>query len=107
MALVVSGLIACGAAPPVDRAVDTKKIPITTTSDEARDAFLKGRWLFDNLRATDAHEYFLEAVKADPSFALAHLRVASTASTNQEFFETFRLAVDNSANASEIAHRRL
>jgi tetratricopeptide (TPR) repeat protein len=99
--LSVCWLIACGGAPQVDRAVDTRKIPITTISDEALDAFLKGRWLFDNLRLTDAHQYFLKAVEADPDFALAHLRAANTASTNQEFFDSFRLAVDRSVNASE------
>jgi len=101
MVLMIFGLIACGASPPVGRAVDTTKIPITTASDEARDAFLKGRWLLDNLRVTDAHQYFLQAVEADPNFALAHLRVANTASTNHEFFEALRLAGDTSAGASE------
>jgi len=99
--LVFCSLIACGAAPPVDRSVDRTKIPITTSSDAARDAFLKGRWLAENLRATDAHEYFLKAVEADPDFALAHLGVATTASTNQEFFDALQRAVETSANASE------
>jgi tetratricopeptide (TPR) repeat protein len=81
--------------------VDTNKVPITTSSEKARDAFLKGRWLLDNLRVTDAHEYFVAAVEADPDFALAHLRVANTASTNQEFFDALRRAVDTSINASE------
>jgi len=99
--LVLCSLIACGAAPPPDREVDTKKIPITTSSEKARDAFLKGRWLLDNLRLTDAHEYFIKAVEADPDFALAHLRVANTASTNQEFFDALRRAVDESADVSE------
>jgi tetratricopeptide (TPR) repeat protein len=101
MGLTVCGVVACGAAPPVDRSVDRTKIPITTSCEEARDAFLKGRWLSENLRVTDAHKYFLKAVEADPNFALAHLGVANTASTNQEFFDAFRRAVDASANASE------
>jgi tetratricopeptide (TPR) repeat protein len=99
--LVFCLLNACGVAPPVDRTVDTTKIPITTCSDKARDAFLKARWLAENLRMTDAHEYFLKAVEADPEFAMAHLGVANTASTNQEFFEAFRRAVETSTNASE------
>jgi tetratricopeptide (TPR) repeat protein len=98
---MTAGLIACGAAPPVDTTVDTTKIPITTSSEEARDAFLKGRWLLDNLRVTDAHEHFLRAVASDPDFALAHLRVANTAPTNQEFFDALRRAVERSDNASE------
>lgn len=102
--LVISAVTlftACGASPPVDMTVDTNKIPLTTSSEKARDAFLKGRWLLDNLRATDAHEYFLKAVAADPDFALAHLRVANTASSNQEFFDALRVAVEKSVNASE------
>jgi len=101
MGLAVCGVVACGAAPPVDRSVDRTKIPITTSCEEARDAFLKGRWLLDNLRITDAHSYFTVAVEADPHFALAHLRFANTAPTNQEFFEAFRRAIDMSADASE------
>ena len=101
MGLAVCGVVACGAAPHVDHSVDRTKIPITTSCEEARDAFLKGRWLFENLRMTDAHKYFLKAVEADPDFALGHLGVANTAPTNQDFFDAFRRAVDTSANASE------
>jgi tetratricopeptide (TPR) repeat protein len=101
VALAACGVFGCGAAPSGDRVVDMDKIPITTSSDQALDAFLKGRWLLDNLRVTDAHTYFLKAVEADPDFALGHLRVANTAPTNSEFFESLRLAVDTSENASE------
>jgi tetratricopeptide (TPR) repeat protein len=99
--LAICGVIACGVAPTVERTVDTSKISITTDSDVAFEAFLMGRWLLDNLRATDAHEYYLKAVEADPEFALAHLGLANTASTNSDFFEAFRRAVDTSPNASE------
>ena len=99
--LLVFTLIGCGAVQIVDHEVDTTKIPVTTSSEKARDAFLKGRWLLDNLRLTDAHSYFKKAVEADPNFALAHLRVANTAPTNQEFFEAFRRAIDLSADVSE------
>lgn len=99
--LTVCAAFGCDVAPPIERIVDTKKIPVTTASDEALDAFLKGRWLLDNLRLTDAHEYFQKAVEADPNFALAHLRVANTAPTNPEFFEALRRAVETSDGASE------
>ena len=101
MGLAVCGVVACGAVPHFDHEVDTTKIPLTTCSEQARDAFLKGRWLLDNLRMTDAHSYFTVAVEADPHFALAHLRFANTAPTNQEFFEAFRRAIDMSVDASE------
>lgn len=94
-------LFGCGTPAPIERVVDTDKIPITTCSEKALDAFLKGRWLFDNLRITDAHEYFQKAIEADPDFALAHLFVANTAPTGTERFEAFRRAVDRSENTSE------
>ncbi len=99
--LAVCNLIACAPAAKVEREVDTTKIPITTISDEAFDAFLMGRWLMENLRVTDAHEYFSKAVEADPDFALAHLRLANTASTNQDFFDALRNAVEAGEDASE------
>jgi tetratricopeptide (TPR) repeat protein len=99
--LLVTVIVACGASPPTNPTVDTTKIPLTTASEKARDEFLKGRWLLDNLRATDAHGYFQKAVAADPDFALAHLRVANTASSNQEFFDSLQIAVRMSINASE------
>jgi len=101
LSLAFCSLIACGAAPRVDHEVDMTKIPITTCSEKARDAYLKGRWLAENLRVTDAHAYFLKAVEADPGFALAHFGAATTAPTNQDFFDAFRRAVDASTNTSE------
>ena len=105
--LLVFSLIACGAAPPATQSVDTSKIPITTCSEKARDAFLKGRWLAENLRITDAREYYLKAVEMDPDFASAHLGVATTAPTNQDFFDAYRRAVETSPSASEavLSHR--
>jgi tetratricopeptide (TPR) repeat protein len=94
-------LFGCGTPAPIERVVDTNKIPITTCSEKALDAFLKGRWLFDNLRVTDAHEYFQKAAEADSNFALAHLQVALSAPTVSERFDAFRRAVDASEHASE------
>jgi tetratricopeptide (TPR) repeat protein len=99
LALLV--LVGCGTPAPVERVVDTDKIPITTCSEKALDAFLKGRWLFDNLRLTDAYQYFLKAAEADSNFALAHLRIAVTAPTNSERFDAFRRAIETSEQASE------
>jgi tetratricopeptide (TPR) repeat protein len=100
-ATAICSLVACAPAPHAEREVDTSKIPVTTASDTAYDAFLMGRWLLDNLRVTDAHGYFLKAVEADPEFALAHFGLANTASTNQDFFDAFRRAVEFCDNASE------
>jgi tetratricopeptide (TPR) repeat protein len=97
----VCGLAACGVTAHHEIAMPEGKIPITTSSDEALESYLKGRWLLENLRATDAREYFLKAVAADPGFALAHLGVANTSPTNQDFFAALRQAVDTAPGASE------
>ena len=66
------------------------KVPITTSSEEARQAYLKGRDLNEKLRATDAHKLFVEAVAKDKDFALAHLAVAQSSGTAKEFFDVAR-----------------
>ena len=49
----------------------TDKIPVTTSSPEARELYLKGRELAEKLRATDARKFYEQAVAKDPNFALA------------------------------------
>jgi tetratricopeptide (TPR) repeat protein len=48
-------------------------LPITTSSDEARNAFKEGRAYFENVHTVKAAEFFDQAIKLDPEFALAHL----------------------------------
>ena len=68
---------------------DSGKIPVTTSSDEARDAFLKGRDLAERLQGQEAKEYFEKAVELDPDFALAWMQLSFTQGSAKEFFETF------------------
>jgi tetratricopeptide (TPR) repeat protein len=97
----VFGLIACGGVQqPADK-VSEEKMPITTASEEARTAYLEGRQLLENLRFTDANQFFLQAVVADPGFAMAHLGVANTSSTAQEFFAALRRAVETADGCSD------
>jgi len=77
------------------------KIPITTSSEEARQAYLKGRDLNEKLRATDAHKLFAEAVAKDKDFALAHLALAQSSGTAKEFFASLADAVALSAKVTE------
>jgi tetratricopeptide (TPR) repeat protein len=77
------------------------KIPITTSSPEAREQFLAGQVLVDNLRLTDAIPRFQKAVQLDPGFALAQLYLAQTAPTPKEFFAHLKEADELSAKASE------
>jgi len=68
-------------------AAETGKVPITTTSEDARKLYLQGRDLTEKLRATDARKYFNQAVEKDKNFALAYLGLANTAGTAKEFFD--------------------
>lgn len=65
---------------------DTGTIPITTSSDEARDLFIKGRELSENLRNQEARDYLMKAVQIDPDFALAHYYLATVQPTFNAYF---------------------
>ncbi|UCG60714.1 MAG: tetratricopeptide repeat protein [Candidatus Zixiibacteriota bacterium] len=68
------------------------KVPITTTSNQALDQFLKGRDLAERLRVQDARPYFEKAIALDPNFALAHLNLAFVAPSAKLFFEHHDIA---------------
>ncbi len=93
--LAVFGLCGFTAAGPGD------KIPITTSSAEARQLYLQGRDLSDKLRVTDSRKFYREALAKDPSFARAHLDLANVAGTNKEFFDELKSAVALAPKASE------
>ena len=97
----VLGLIACGGAQQPAGQADEGKMPVTTASEEARTAYLQGRTLLENLRFTDANQFFLQAVVADPGFAMGHLGVANTSSTAQDFFAALRRAVERIDGCSD------
>ncbi len=86
---------------PVAAAPTGAKVPITTSSEEARQLYLRGRDANEKLRATDAYALFEKAVAKDPSFALAYLGLALAAPTNQTFFAALRKAVALSAKVTE------
>lgn len=77
------------------------KIAITTSSEEARKAFLAGRDLSEKLRITDSLQHYDKAIALDPNFALAHLNRAQSSPTAKEFFDHLKHAVAHSANASD------
>ena len=77
------------------------KIPITTSSDEARQAYLKGRDLDEKLRATDARKLFEQAVAKDKDFALAHLALAHRPAPPRSSSTSLAEAVTASAKVSE------
>jgi tetratricopeptide (TPR) repeat protein len=77
------------------------KIPVTTSSAEARAEFLQGRDMFEKLLVTDSVAHFRKAIALDPDFASAELSLANAAPTGQEFFEHLRKAVALSPKVSD------
>jgi len=77
------------------------KVPVTTSSDEAKKAFLQGQNLFDKLRVQESRQYFEKAVASDQNFALGYLFLANSQPSAKGFFENLDKAVAASGNASE------
>ncbi len=99
-------LLACGrSGQDGDRDVASDataaKVPITTSSDEARALYMQGRALSEDLLIVDANDVFQQVVAADDSFAMGHYMVAVTAQTNAEFFAALGRASDRASNASD------
>ena len=79
----------------------TTAIALTTNSAEARDLYLKGRTLAENLRAHDGRQLFEQAAEKDPRFAMAHYQLAVNSATAKDFFAHLNQAVALSDKASE------
>jgi tetratricopeptide (TPR) repeat protein len=77
------------------------KVPITTSSDEAKTNYLQGRSLSEKLLGQDARQYFEQAVAKDPNFAMAHLSLALVQPTAKGFFESLDKAVAATDKVSE------
>ena len=77
------------------------KIPVTTSSEEARKEFLAGRDLSEKLRITDSIAHFDKAISLDPNFAWAELQRANVSPTAKEFFEHLKKAVALADKASD------
>lgn len=77
------------------------KIPVTTSSEEARKEFLAGRDLQEKLRITDSISHYDKAISLDPNFALAELNRAQVSPTAKEFFEHQKKAVALADKASD------
>src|SRR5512144_989320 len=76
------------------------KVPITTSSDEARALYLRGRELAEALRATDARAFYQQAAEKDKTFALAYVGLANTSGTTKEFVDAVTRAVELSNKVS-------
>jgi tetratricopeptide (TPR) repeat protein len=93
-----SKTIASGNAAPSS---DAGKVPITTTSNDARAEFLLGRSLSEKLLAQESLQHFDKAIALDPEFATAELARANSSPTAKEFFEHLNKAVSLADKTSD------
>lgn len=108
LALLIGALIfsACQPVEPNKASALTasdngRKIPVTTSSEEARKEFLAGRDLSEKLRITDSIQHYDKAISLDPNFALAELNRAQVSPTAKEFFDHLKKAVALADKASD------
>jgi tetratricopeptide (TPR) repeat protein len=101
----IVGVLAVACAGAVTALAQSKpaadKIPITTSSEEARSLYLQARDLAEKLRATDARAFYERAVAKDNTFALAHLGLANTSGTTKEFVDSVTRAAALADKVSE------
>ena len=93
--LAVAGLFGCSGQ-------NDGTMPISTSSDVARREYLEGRTLLEKLRGQEAIPHLQKAIEEDPSFAMAHLMLATAQQTPKDFFASFNRAVSLLDNASKL-----
>jgi tetratricopeptide (TPR) repeat protein len=111
LCFTVCAVAACGpqekaATEPADEGAAAEmqrpeKVPVTTSSDEARALYEEGLALADNLHVVEANAKFAKAAEADPGFGMAYFQLAQTSQTAAAFFNAVGQAEDNAANGSE------
>ncbi len=69
-----------------------EKIPITTSSELAREYFHKAEELAGCYHLGEAREYYLKAIKEDPDFAVAYCCLAFVTPNTEEVFERLETA---------------
>ncbi len=77
------------------------KVPITTASEEAKQEYLKGRALAENIQLQASLAHFDKAISLDANFALAEFARANSSPTANEFFDHLKKAVSLADKASE------
>ena len=99
LAIFVLGAVSWGFCS--NAASENGKIPITTSSEEAKKELQTGRDLFEKLLAQDSLQHFDKAISLDPNFASAELGRANSSPTTKEFFEHLKKAVSLAGKVSE------
>lgn len=88
-------------AIPVDSLAQNKEIPVTTSSAQAQELFMKGREKYRSFENKEAAALFDQALQADPSFALAHLYKAKTSRETGDMMKSLEQAVSLADKVSE------
>ncbi len=88
-------------APSATATAAGAKLPITTSSDEAKKQYLEGRDKTERLLIADSLANFDKAIELDPNFALAELARANASQSPKEFFDHLAKAVALADKASE------
>lgn len=78
-----------------------KEIPVTTSSNEAFNFFMKGRDKLENFETTSAAALFDQAIQADPNFATAYLYRAQSGGGYTVYRQNLDKAVSLTDNVSE------
>ncbi len=89
-----------GKKPAVATTSDSGKIPVTTSSEDAKKEFMAGRDLAEKLLITDSLKHYDKAIELDPNFASAELNRATSSPTAKEFFDHMKKAVSLADKAS-------
>ena len=89
-----------GAPKVAATSADNDKIPVTSSSEEAKKEFLLGRDLAEKLLIQDSIQHYDRAITLDSSFAIAELNRATSSPTAREFFEHLNKAVSLAEKAS-------
>ncbi len=110
LAWMVAALAATGCTPSAtDPSTETsevvniriEEVPLTTSSDTARQLFNEGQYLLDVGRGGKAREKFRAALAEDPHFVRAHLNQANSALSIPEFQQCLDKASENLAHAND------
>ncbi|QBA63199.1 tetratricopeptide repeat protein [Muriicola soli] len=93
--------IACQSNKEPQMTYPEGEIPVSTTSDEAMQEFLKGLELLDQGNAQSARPYFDKALELDPDFVSARWYRANSASSAKDFAENRDKFLAMGAKANE------
>ncbi len=96
------GIVAVALAMSLPAIAGSKdEIPITTTSEEARQTFIGARQMFENARQDEARALFKKAIEIDPDFALGQLYCAYGSTSAIDYRQQLQKAVALAPKASE------